>query len=212
MPAVAGPPRWRRKSPSHDAASAATALIALAVAARAARRAPVGRAEEALFRAVNRLGAAIHRPLWVVMQAGSFPAIGVAAAALRRRNPRAALAAGGAGFASWLLAKLVKRLVGRGRPVDHLSDVVVRGAPQRGRGFPSGHAAVVTALVTVGGRTVPPVAARAGHGIAIVVGLARQYVGAHLPVDVAGGFALGSAAGALANLVVDLGRPARAGR
>jgi membrane-associated phospholipid phosphatase len=38
---------------------------------------------------------------------------------------------------------------------------------------------------------------------AAVVGGTRQYVGAHLPLDVAGGAALGIAAGAITNLALD---------
>ena len=37
----------------------------------------------------------------------------------------------------------------------------------------------------------------------VLVGAGRQLVGAHLPLDVAGGAALGVTAGSLANVVLD---------
>jgi membrane-associated phospholipid phosphatase len=202
---MASKARWRAMPPSYDAASALLAAASLLAMTRATQRGDVGSLEARVFRALNRRGTAIHGPVWVVMQAGSFPSIAVVAAALRRRNQRASMAAAIAGTAAWGLAKVVKRIVGRGRPADHLHDVVVRGEPQRGHGFPSGHAAVAAALVAVGARTASPWAARGGRVVVLAVGFARQYVGAHLPVDVAGGLALGAGAGAVTNLVIDLG-------
>ena len=63
--------------------------------------------------------------------------------------------------------------------------------PQSGDGFISGHAAISAALaagvVPVLPGATPVLAALAG-----TVGFSRLYVGAHLPLDVVGGAALGS--------------------
>jgi membrane-associated phospholipid phosphatase len=171
-----------------------------------ARRGTVSVGEERVFRAVNNLSPALRTPVWLVMQAGSLPAVPVVAAAVLRRHRPIAFALAVDGTAVWAFCKLVKRLVNRGRPADHLDDVVIRGAPQRGGGFPSGHAAVATTLTAIGRCALPSPASRIAWGIPALVCCARQYVGAHLPLDVVGGAALGLSAGTLANLALDMSR------
>lgn len=112
----------------------------------------VARLEVDLFRLVNDLPAALTPPLQVVMQGGTFGAVWVAAGlglAARRRRLARDLAVGGT--AAWLAAKVVKVLVGRGRPGGVLSGVALHGTTTAGLGFPSGHAAVAAALATVAG-------------------------------------------------------------
>jgi undecaprenyl-diphosphatase len=166
-----------------------------------AARGRVTAIEERVFRSVNALPDSVNRPLWVVMQSGSLAAVGVASgAALAARNRDAALRLGIAGGAMWGFCKVVKHSIGRGRPQAHLENVVIRGLPQSGLGFPSGHTAVAFTLAGVAAPYLPrPVAVGAFVG-AGVVGVARQYVGAHLPVDVAGGIAAGVAAATAARL------------
>jgi undecaprenyl-diphosphatase len=94
----------------------------------------------------------------------------------------------------WALCKGVKYGIGRGRPGAHLKDVIVRGAAQSGLGFPSGHTAVAFTLAGVAAPALPRRASGLAWAAAGLVGLARQYVGAHLPADVAGGVALAVAA------------------
>ncbi len=100
----------------------------------------------------------------------------------------------------WLGCKVVKHLIGRGRPSDHLDGVNVRGRPQSGLGYPSGHSAVAAALAVVGGRVFPAHRSLLG-GVAAAVALMRVYVGAHFPLDAVGGVGLGAAGGVLALLV-----------
>jgi glycosyltransferase 2 family protein len=166
--------------------------------------------EEDLFRLVNDLPNALFPAFWVVMQAGNVLAVGVAAAvvaATRRFWLAANLAITGIGV--WLLARLIKDLVGRGRPETLLDDVHIRGGQDSGLGFVSGHAAVAVAIATL----VAPYLGRRARWVAVVVAVlvcvSRLYVGAHLPLDVVGGAALGWAAGSLVHLLLGApgGRP-----
>jgi len=171
------------------------ATVCFVAAARHARRGTVSAPEERVFRAVNALPEAVHAPLWLVMQGGSLAAVGVATAvtvAAGRRDTAVRL--GVAGVSVWAFAKVIKQSIGRGRPEAHLQNVVVRGAAQTGLGFPSGHTAVAFTLAGVATPALSPPAARAAWLAAGLVALARQYVGAHLPVDIAGGAALGAVA------------------
>ena len=93
------------------------------------------------------------------------------------------------GTTTWLVAKVVKRVIGRGRPAGLIPEVHIRGRAATGEGYLSGHAGVSTALAAAATQMFP------GHrlalaGLATTVGVARIYVGAHLPLDVVGGAAL----------------------
>jgi len=164
----------------------------------AARRPDVTDAEERVMRAVNHGPDVAYRPVYLVMQLGSLGG-GLAAGALLARRYRATGIATMVGVtAAWAASKLVKRSTGRGRPEAHLDEIVIRGAPQRGLGFPSGHAGVATVVALTAASVLPRAAALAVTGAAITTVLARVYVGAHLPLDVAGGAAMGFALGCAA--------------
>jgi undecaprenyl-diphosphatase len=122
------------------------------------------------------------------------------AAAFRRWRLAAGLLLAGAGV--YLLAKVVKGIVPRGRPDRLLDDVVIRGTAALGRGFVSGHAAVVTSLLVVAWPWLNR-PARIGCSVLVAaVCLARVHVGAHFPLDVVGGAALGLAVAGLVRLVI----------
>jgi membrane-associated phospholipid phosphatase len=156
------------------------------------RRDRIGRREQQAFRVVNNLPEPLYVPAWPVMQLGALAAAPVTAAvALAAGNRPLAGRLLGAGTAAWVLAKVVKRVVRRGRPVALLAGVHTRGQEATGLGYLSGHAAVSTALAAAVWPHLGPGGRRATVGLASVVGLSRIYVGAHLPLDVAGGAALG---------------------
>ena len=163
----------------------------------------VGGLEADLFRLVNDLPSVPFPVVWVPMQLGNLlvvPAAVVAALAFRRWRLAGGLALAGAGV--YALAKVVKRFVERGRPSDVLDDVVVRGAAPHGLGFVSGHIAVVTSLALVAWPWLPRWG-RWAAGLAVAaVFFTRMYVGAHLPLDMVGGAALGLAVGALVRLAL----------
>ena len=167
----------------------AAAVGAAATASARTRR--VSPAEERVFRCINEAPDALHAVVWPVMQMGSLGAVFVAAGIVRRREGdvrRAAIVAG-AGTAMWGGIKLVKPLIGRGRPADLLDEVRVRGAAQSGLGFTSGHAAVSMTLALVATRSTR--AHSAALAAALVAGISRIYVAAHLPLDVVAGTAAG---------------------
>jgi membrane-associated phospholipid phosphatase len=183
------------------------AVVAVAVTVPTER---VSSLETELFRAVNDLPDGLLPIVWLPMQSGSFAAVpiaGVLTLVSRGRRPAAVVAT--AGLVAYTLAKGVKRASGRPRPADILRDVRQRGARQTGEGFPSGHAAVSAALasaafpeLTTGWRT-------AVASLAVAAPFGRIYVGAHLPLDVLGGSALGLAVGSLARRIVDRSRSFR---
>jgi glycosyltransferase 2 family protein len=193
---------------ARNVAGLAVGMGGLIGAAVLARRSP-SQTETRIFRAVNSLPGWANPAIWPPMQYGTFGTVPVAAAvALARRRPRLAVGIGAGGTAAWVLAKAVKPIVGRGRPASVLEDVSLRGTEEGDQGFPSGHAAVSAALTVVSWpyllpRWRLPLAALSGF-----VPFARIYVGAHLPLDVVGGSALGLAIGSAVNLALPTRRTA----
>jgi undecaprenyl-diphosphatase len=154
----------------------------------------IGPVETAVFRAVNRLPDGLYPPGWVVMQAGNVGAAPVAGlAALCAGRPRLAARLTVTGVLTWTLAKLIKRGYRRPRPARLMRDVRCRGKEASGLGYVSGHAGIAAGIgVAVFPHLRTP--ARLATAVAVpVVGLCRIYVGAHLPLDVLGGAALGLA-------------------
>ena len=171
--------------------------------------------EENLFRLVNDL----PMPGWLwlvvgtVMQLGSVLTVPTTAlVALAARRWRLAFDFAVAGGTAYLLALAVKDAVQRGRPQQLLEAVHVHGEPATGLGYVSGHAAVAAALATVAAPYLGRRERRAAWALAVTVCVARVWSGAHLPLDVIGGAALGWLAGVIVHLLLGApgGRPAAA--
>jgi glycosyltransferase 2 family protein len=173
-----------------------------------ARMSAPSRFEVNVFHLVNDLPDGLRIPFETVMQLGTLVAVlTVVALALVWRRWWMALSAGLAGVGGIVVSSLMRELVGRGRPLDLLTHVVVRGPRITGFGYPSGHTTTAAALVAGAVPYLPRSARRAGWVGVALVAIARVYVGAHLPLDVVGGAALGAAIGAVVNLAI--GTPCR---
>ncbi|AXO35292.1 lysylphosphatidylglycerol synthase domain-containing protein [Micromonospora sp. B006] len=175
-------------------------LAALSAAVRSHR---VPRWEQDLFTLLNHLPAGLTPVLVLVMQLGSYPAVFVAAAAavIARRIGTAWTLLLAGNLAYWLAAA-GKATVARQRPSALLTDVVLRETITGRLGYPSGHVAVATALALVAARAGGPRWRRAAWVVIGLVAVARIHVGAHLPIDVAGGVLVGWLAVCLTRLVV----------
>ena len=210
---TAPPPTPSPPTPSHhrhpgDALRLGAGTAVLAIALLAVQRDRLSTLEGDVFRLVNDLPSQISPVLVVVMQAGTLAAALIGAVVMlvvAHRHRRAALDVVAAGTIAWFAARTVKTIVQRPRPTGLLADVLrFQG---EGHGFVSGHTAVAAALATAAGPYLPRRWRRALWALVWVVGFARIYVGAHLPLDVVGGAALGWIIGAAIHLV--LGAPHR---
>ncbi len=152
-----------------------------------------------MFRALNDRPDALRRPNWVLMLGGTLGAVPAASAVAllaHQRRLAAHLALGGT--AAYILAKMVKPYVGRARPGTLLEDVAFRDEIGGNQGWISGHAAVSSSLALIAGPTLPTPARVGAYAWSAIVGAGRMYAGAHMPLDVAGGYGLGMMIAALA--------------
>jgi len=197
--------RRRRKL---DLALMATGAAVLVTSTLLAKRRVYGW-EVAVFQVINGLPGSIRQYLWVLNQYGTAVTIPVATAvALLFRRWLLALSLAISGVAVYVLAKVIKEYVGRGRPSAFVEGVVEREmfSPDS-LGYPSGHAAVAWAITIIVLAYVRGPWQIAAIALAIVVPIVRMYVAAHLPLDLIGGAALGVTVASAVNLLV--GVPAR---
>lgn len=188
-------------------------VAALLATAGAVRHDRVGPWEARAFRAVNGLPDSWQLPAWIVMQLGTFGAVPASAAT-------AWLAGDGelagrllvSGTGAWGLSKVVKQIVRRPRPAALLPGTRRRGREAAGLGYLSGHAAVAVALGATAISRLSPVGRGFVRSAIPLVGLTRVYVGAHLPLDIVGGAAMGLAVAATVDLADAAARRPRASR
>lgn len=189
--------RWRR-----DLARAAVGLAVLALCMLVVRNGDVGPAEVSVFEAINGLPDWLRAPMWVIQVFGSLPFVALAAVvALVLGRRRLALA-----IAAAIPLKLaiewwvVKELIERERPSFTVPGAVIRDTNTSPLGFPSGHAILAFALAGL----LAPYLGRRGrfvvYSLAMLNAVARVYLGAHNPLDVVAGAAVGLAIAAALNL------------
>jgi uncharacterized protein (TIRG00374 family) len=154
--------------------------------------------ERPIFQDINNLPHFLQGIMVLLTQFGSFGSFIIwVPVAWYLVNRRAAVTLVASGVLAWFVAKLAKLIVHRGRPQDMLDSVHLFSSEHfSGYGFPSGHATFSAACATV---LYYQVSARYKKYILLVVflvGVSRMYLGAHFPLDVLGGWALGAMVGA----------------
>jgi undecaprenyl-diphosphatase len=166
--------------------------------------------ERNLFELINRRNDLFAGVLWPPMQFGAAfaPPVVAIACYIFLHDRRIAIGVLIAGLAAWFTAPVLKHWVDRPRPAALIPDTIIHaGGTTHGLGYPSGHAAVAFAIATV----IAPALRRSGrivvYTVALVVAVARVYVGAHLPLDVIGGTALGILIGSLWNIAMPRRQP-----
>jgi glycosyltransferase 2 family protein len=159
--------------------------------------------ERTVFEAVNGLPDAFYPVLWPFQQAGAVlvpVVLAVVAWVLHRRRLAAALLAATA--AKLVLERMVKAIVQRDRPGITIGpDADLRGnVPVHGESFLSGHAIMIGAVASVIAPWLPRRWRPVPWAVVALVMVTRVYVGAHNPLDVVCGVALGVAIGGAVNL------------
>jgi undecaprenyl-diphosphatase len=194
---------------SIDLVIAGISLVVLVICAVIVRNGDVPGWEADVFRAINGLPDWLYRPTWPFQQLGMIlvgPIVAIVAFVLGRR--RLAYAALTATALKLVTERIVKAVVERDRPGTSISieDVILRGdVHASGLSFVSGHAVIATALAAMispylkrGWKAIP-------WGLAAANGLTRIYVGAHNPLDIVAGAALGLAIGSVLKFAFALG-------
>ncbi len=187
-----------------DTTAIVAGLVVVAIGMVIVRHGTVPGWERSIFHTVNDLPAWLYRPLWPFQQLGALavgPVVAIVAALLRRY--RLAICVLVATVAKLVLERAVKVFVSRQRPGTSIGhNVHLRGdVSASGESFVSGHAVLVAAIAGV----ITPYL----HGrwkvvpwiVVFMVMLTRVYVGAHNPLDVVCGAALGGAAAGVINIV-----------
>ena len=182
-------------------------LAVFAVCAVVAADGRVGPVERALFHAVNGLPDWLYQPMLVFQYLGvlAMPLV-VAVGALAFRRWRLAAALVLVVPLKLALERVVKLLVQRERPGTTVPDAILRGVHSAGLSFVSGHAIITFAIAGLLALVLPRRWAVVVFVLASLNAVARVYLGAHNPLDVVGGAAIGLAIAAALDLVLDVAR------
>lgn len=201
----------RSRAPAHfdrsvrrNTIAVATALLIVLLSMFVVRNGDVGAAERTVFDALNGLPDGLKAPMWVLQIFGSLVfAVLLALASLAAGRTRLGVA-----LAASIPLKLIiewwviKAVVERQRPFVTVPDAIIRDVNSSPLGFPSGHAILALSLAGL----LAPYLRRRGkiivYALAVLNCVARVYLGAHNPLDVVAGAAVGVAIAAALNLTV----------
>ncbi len=203
------PGAWQRRS--GDAIAGAAGLVVLTAGILVVRDGAVPAWERSTFEAVNGLPGWLYPVLWPFQQLGVVvwgPVLALAAAIARRYRLAWALVA--VTVAKLVLERVVKAVVTRERPGTSIGpDAELRGDVHvAGESFVSGHAVMVAAIACLVVPYLPRRWRPLGWLLVVAVMVGRVYVGAHNPLDVVCGAALGVAIGSGLNLAFGVPAPA----
>jgi membrane-associated phospholipid phosphatase len=173
----------------------------------------VGPAERAVFHAVNGLPGWLYQPMLYAQYLGvlGVPLV-IAAGALLWRRWRLAAALVLVVPLKLGLEQVAKMLVQRQRPGTTVPDAILRGVPHGGLSFTSGHAIITFAIAGLLVMVLPRRWGVLAIVLAVCNAVARVYLGAHNPLDVVGGAAIGPALAAVLDLILDVARDRGAAR
>jgi len=210
------PPAARRRTvrPLWAVWTAVGGLLLVAGCCLVARTGQVPGWERQVFRAVNGLPGWLYRPMWLMQLAGvlATPLLVAFGAVLWRRWRLAAALVLLAPLKLVVEMRILKVLVERGRPGQNEPGAILRNVPPAGLSFPSGHAIVAFGIATL----LAPYLSRpwriVAFGLAVLVCVARVYLGAHNPLDVVAGAGAGLVLGGLLTLLVGVRTGSRRGR
>jgi undecaprenyl-diphosphatase len=182
-------------------------LTVFAICAVVVADGQVGPVERAAFHAINGLPAWLYQPMLLFQYLGvlAMPLI-VAVGALAFRRWRLAAALVLVVPLKLALERVVKLLVQRERPGTTVPDAILRGVHPAGLSFVSGHAIITFAIAGLLALVLPRRWAVLAFVLASLNAVARVYLGAHNPLDVVGGAAIGLAIAAAFDLVLDVAR------
>jgi glycosyltransferase 2 family protein len=187
-----------------DAVAVTCGLVVLAISVGLLGRLDrVPEFERDVFRTINGLPSSWNVVIAPPMFLGTLASVPffMAVCGLLRKY-RMGFVLGIAGLAAYLLARLGKGLIGRGRPGEVFDDLHLRDVDATGLGFPSGHAAVAAAIVVA---ALPYLPRRWRWPVLLFplfMAFARVYTGAHLPLDVVSGAAIGVVVASSLNLLL----------
>jgi len=167
----------------------------------------VGPAERAVFHAINGLPGWLYRPMLAAQYLGVLgtPLV-VAVGALAWRRWRLAAALVLVVPLKLVLERVAKQLVHRQRPGTTVPEAILRGVPQHGLSFTSGHAIIAFAIAGLLVLVLPRRWGVVAFVLAVCNAVARIYLGAHNPLDVVGGAVIGLAIAAALDLVLVVAR------
>ena len=180
-------------------------LVVLAIGMIIVRAASVPAWERSIFHSVNDLPSWLYRPLWPFQQLGALavgPVVAIVAALLKRY--RLAIALLVATVAKLVLERVVKVMASRQRPGTSIgNNVHLRGdVSATGESFVSGHAVLIAAIAGLVTVYLPGRWKILPWMVVALVMVTRVYVGAHNPLDVVCGAALGLAIAGAINLLI----------